>query len=150
LDSGLNAAAVGLKVAMMFRVRVKGRKISQTDRNTHAHTASHTSDHTGDGKENIASESTGAHGSEDACLGLRLRMEARERMGTRVRTMVKVHVTTKREDGNKFEDEELKTILWWLYSKVRVKRDGERAQIRSTLWLREKAMVGEILGTGTE
>ena len=34
--------------------------------------------------------------------------------------------------------------------KVRVKRDGERAQIRSTLWLREKAMVGEILGTGTE
>ena len=120
----MKTAAVGLRVPIMFRVRVKGRKISQTDRNTHAHTASHTSDHTGDGKENIASESTGAHGSEDAYLGLRLRMKARERMWTRVRTMVKVH--------------------------VRVKRDGERAQIRSTLWLREKAMVGEILGTGTE
>ena len=50
-------------------------------------------------------------------------------------------------------------ILWCLCSKVRVKREDERAELRWKLWRREKAilvwvrlmevmlMVGEIVGT---
>ena len=50
-------------------------------------------------------------------------------------------------------------VLWRLRSKVRVKREDERVEIRWKLWLREKAilvwaslmevalMVGEIVGT---
>ena len=43
-------------------------------------------------------------------------------------------------------------ILWWLCSKVRVKREDERAEIRWKLWLGEKAILVwarliEIVGT---
>ena len=53
-------------------------------------------------KENTASEVTGARGREDAYRGPKLTIKAREMIGTSVRTMVNVQVTT---DGDQHQDE---------------------------------------------